>query len=360
MSKREFAASILGSRITGRLWSSSRGASAGLRILAYHRVLDGDPRSFPFDEELISADPDTFHRQMLFVSRNFDVITFGDLRRCELEGRPWPRRALIITFDDGYKDNYVHAFPVLKQLGLSATIFLTTGHIGRSKLFWWDRIAYCFKHTKRQQVSLAAVSPEPFPLRTAAERAKALRTVLYWIKEVSEGYRRDFLEGLSRELDVAPPGELAEGMHMTWDDVRQMHAAGIEFGSHTVTHPILANVTQAQLHHEISSSKKCIEEKIGRPVLSFAYPAGRRFRFNAAVRQAVSECGFHYAVAYDEGLAEEGSVDRYALPRIHVERGQSLSLFRANLMFPGLMLGSAGRAHAPSEPPPAEARPACM
>jgi peptidoglycan/xylan/chitin deacetylase (PgdA/CDA1 family) len=173
--------------------------------------------------------------------------------------------------------------------------------------------------------------------------------VLYWLKRVSEATRRDFLEGLSRRLDVAPPGSLVEGMQVTWDEVRQMHAAGIEFGSHTATHPILSNVNEAQLHHEVSSSKKSIEENIGEAVLSFAYPAGRRSRFNDAARQVVAQCGYRYAVAYDEGLVTEARFDRYALPRIHVEREQSLSLFRANLMFPNLMLGSDARALAPAK-----------
>lgn len=359
MSKRELAASILGSSITGRIWSS-RVSAGNLRILAYHRVLDDNPQSFPFDEELISADRETFYQQMRFVSRNFDVISFRDLYECELAGRAWPRRALIVTFDDGYKDNYNHAFPVIKQLGLTATIFLTTGHIGQSKSFWWDQIAYCFKHTKRREIALPEVSPQPFRLTSESERAKAIQSVLYWIKEIAEQSKREFLESLSLNLDVAPPQSLVEGMHMTWDDVRQMYAAGIEFGSHTVTHPILSNVSEAQLLDEVSLSKKIIEENIGEAILSFAYPAGRKSRFTDGARRIVAQCGFQYAVAYEEGLVTQDKFDRYALPRIHVEKEQSLSLFRANLMFPNLMLGGSGPAPARRESQSPQATSASM
>jgi peptidoglycan/xylan/chitin deacetylase (PgdA/CDA1 family) len=340
MSKRELAARFLGNRLTGLAWRSPGTGARALRILAYHRVLDDDPASFDFDEEVISATTESFYDQMRFARSNFDVISFEELRRIEMEGRRVPARALIITFDDGYRDNYTNAFPVLKEMRLTATIFLATAHIGERKLFWWDAISYAAKHTPRGEALLPEISAAPFALRTPAERRALADEILRWIKQVPESMKREFLEKLAARLEVDLSGWLAEGMHLTWEEVNLMSRHGIEFGSHTVTHPILANVDEAQLEREIVESKQTIERKIGKPITAFAYPVGGRSRFNSLAQQAVARAGFSYAASYENGVAATGDFDRYAMPRIHVERGQSLSLFRANLMFPQLMLRS--------------------
>src|ERR1051325_10779957 len=112
MSKRELAARVLNNAATRSVWRATGLSRSGLRILAYHRVWDEPSASFPFDEGVISATSEAFYRQMKFVSRNFNVVSFADLDHCEREGRCWPERALLITFDDGYRDNYTNAFPI--------------------------------------------------------------------------------------------------------------------------------------------------------------------------------------------------------------------------------------------------------
>src|SRR5262245_15695018 len=108
MSKRELAASLLDNRLVRSFWHATGHFQKGLRILAYHRVLDDKAESFAFDEAVISADSEAFYQQMKFVSRHFDVVSFADLYQCEKAGRRWPDRALVVTFDDGYRDNYTN------------------------------------------------------------------------------------------------------------------------------------------------------------------------------------------------------------------------------------------------------------
>jgi peptidoglycan/xylan/chitin deacetylase (PgdA/CDA1 family) len=338
MSKRELAAAFLGNRFTP-YWRFSSGArTKGLRILAYHRVLDDDPRAFPFDEELISATTEMFYRQMKFVQRHFEVISFRELAERERADRPWPERALIITFDDGYRDNYTNAWPILREVGLTATIFLTTGHIGSTELFWWDAVAYCLKRIKQTSITLSDFISEPMALASADDRRRAKDRILAWLKQIPEERRRDFVGQLVAKLDAPLPEGAAEALPLAWKEVRQMAASGIEFGSHSVTHPILTQVSQTQLKAEAVVSKQTIEQELGQEVLAFAYPAGRRDRFNQTVRAMIAQSGYRYALSYDEGMALEAHTDRFALPRIHSERDLSLNLFRANLLFPQLML----------------------
>jgi peptidoglycan/xylan/chitin deacetylase (PgdA/CDA1 family) len=337
MGKREQVATILGNTLAHRVWDSSGAGAKSLHILAYHRVLDDDHATFAFDEAVISATTHIFRQQMKFVSRNFNVISFNQLARLERERRAWPERALIITFDDGYRDNYLNAFPVLREMGLSAAIFLAVAHINEAKLFWWDFIAYCFKQTPLTSVTLPLFEPDPLSLADAGARRKATDRVLDWIKEVPENTKREFIAALADKLEVRVPDNLAAGMHLGWDEVREMLAGGIEFGSHTMTHPILSNVHRAQLAEEVSESKRIMEQELGSEVLAFSYPVGGRTSFNDVVKTEVKKCGYSYAVSYREGVAKKGC-DPLALPRIHIETSHSLNLFRANLMYPKIML----------------------
>lgn len=338
MTKRDLAASILGNELMRGFSNIGPGE---LRILAWHRICDDDPRHFPFDEGLISATPEFFRRQMQFVSRHFNVISFHDLDRALRDLQPLPPRALIITFDDGYRDNYTTAFPILREFRLPATIFLATGHIGQVKLFWWDQIAYLIKRTERETIHIPELSETPVSLAGLPARHRAIERILAWLKQAPDEVRTGLVDGLSSRLDVEMPAGLAEGMHMSWEEVKEMAARGIEFGSHSVTHPILARISEEQLTRELVESKREIEQRLGGEVVAFAYPAGRRSRINPAVCQAVARHGYRYAVAFDEGIITDLDKDRFTLPRIHVERDHSMSLFRANLRFPRLMFREA-------------------
>ena len=339
MRKREIAAKVMDNRVIRRLWLASGRYKKGLRILAYHRILDDKANCFPFDKDVISASSEDFYQQMKFVSSHFDVISFADLHECEQQNRNWPDRALIVTFDDGYRDNYTNAFPILKAFNIPATIFLVTGHIGQTKLFWWDAVAFCVKHTKLAAKDFSEISEQTLQLTGQREKELAIERILGWIKQVPDEVSRQFVARLPEELEVEMPESVSVGMHLSWDEVKEMAENKIEFGSHTVTHPILANVCEEQLERELFESKKTIEQNLNKEVLSLAYPVGRKTKFNTLTQQVAAKHGFRYAVSYEEGIVLQTGYDRFAMPRVHVETEYSRSLFRANIMFPQLILG---------------------
>lgn len=339
MSKRELAATVLSSPLVQPLGRLAPGS--GLRILAYHRVLDDDPATFLFDEEVISATRDEFRRQLDFARRHFDVLSFADLRNFEKEGRPWPRRAAIITFDDGYADNYTHAFPLLKEAGLPAIIFLVTSRQESPGLFWWDLIAYCVKTSPLAQVTLTEISDQAMPLNgdtNDASRRECINRILAWVKSVPEVTKISFLEQLPSRLQVSAPADDARATQLSWAQVREMADGKIEFGGHTVTHPLLTNIEPAQLESEIVGSKRAIEAHLGREAFVFSYPNGC---FNEHVVKTVSS-SYQFATAYNEGLADRES-GCHTLPRIAVEHNYSFALFQANMLFPSIMLQESDR-----------------
>jgi peptidoglycan/xylan/chitin deacetylase (PgdA/CDA1 family) len=333
VSKRELVAALLGHGFTQPFWRLAP-RSGCLRILAYHRVWDEPPETFAFDEELISANSEEFHRQMSWIKRDFEVLSFADLHICAQENRSWPRRALIVTFDDGYADNYTHAFPILKELNLPATIFLSTGYLHAPRLFWWDLIAYCVKQTSLAKVKLPAISPQALSFESKRARRLTINKILLWIKSVPDDVKNAFLDDLPTVLEVTLPSDIASATQLNWEQVREMAQNRIEFGGHSVTHPILSNIDSTQLEREIAGCKHDIETHLEREVLVFSYPNGQS---SPTVHDAVQRAGYRFSTAYHAGVAHP-SLGNYGLPRIAVETEFSFSIFQANLLFPSIML----------------------
>ena len=323
----------MGHGLTQPFWQLAPGNGC-LRILAYHRVWDEPPETFAFDEELISANSEDFHRQMSWIKKHFEILSFADLHACAQQNRPWPRRALLVTFDDGYADNYTHAFPILKELNLPATIFLSTGYIDKPRLFWWDLIAYCVKKTKLSKIKWPDISSHALSFENEKTRRVSIDKILLWIKSVADNEKNDFLEKLPHSLEVPLPADISGAMQLNWAQVREMAAQRIEFGGHSVTHPILSNIGAPQLEHEIAGCKRAIETQLEGEVLVFSYPNGQS---SPAVHDAVQRAGYAYSTAYYAGVAHP-SLGRYGLPRIAVETEFSFAIFQANLLFPGIML----------------------
>ena len=314
-------------------WYKKRSAKSELlTLLAYHRVCDFDPTGYLFDEGISSASPEEFDRQMRFVKQNFDVMSFKDLKECLGQGS-LPRRPLIVTFDDGYRDNYQYAYPVLRRHNLSATICLTTGYIGLSEPFWWEKVAYWIKTCSGKQLSLGTQSMRTFPLNT--DRRKVIRVVQRMLKSADEIGHQQLMAQLLEQA-----GSLVDGSQpvavLSWNEVREMLAGGIEFGSHSVSHLNLAAVTPTRLREEIFASKACLEKELNTPVLSIAYPIGDRATYNAAVQDMARQAGYGFGISYVQGVNALASFDRYEIKRVHVDRDTDMSLFRTMLTFPGI------------------------
>ena len=122
-----------------------------LTVLNYHRI-DELQNNLDNFQPNISATPTSFDQQMSYLSRWFTVVSLQDVTNWVLQNKPLPRYAALITFDDGYLDNYTNAFPILKKYNFPAVIYLTSGHIGSNRPFYWDLVAYCFYHTERNKI----------------------------------------------------------------------------------------------------------------------------------------------------------------------------------------------------------------
>lgn len=261
-------------------------------ILAFHRVNDDDD---PFMPALPTG---LFAARMEHIARYYDVLPVDELVDRLHAGR-LPRKALALTFDDGYRDNLTHAAPVLARYGLPATVFLTTGLIGTQSVAWFDRLALALKATTRRELSLEG--RPALPLRSTAERLQALQSALRHLKRRSDAERRAGVERIVTDLDGRGL-ELPKHLMLTWDEAAALRGLGISIGAHTVTHPILSRLSPEEAWYEINGSKEAIERGLGLTPRAFAYPNGGREDCSETVVGLVARAGFSCAVTTQRGL----------------------------------------------------------
>lgn len=304
------AARTLSAAMLGPLFRRM-GTWRGVLVLNHHRI--GDPAGSPFDHSLWSATAEGFEEQVRFLAREADVILPSELENAIANSRG---RHVMLTFDDGYRDNHDVAYPILREHGVRACFFLATGFLDSPRAAWWDEIAWMLRR---------------------AERPGAVREQTEHYKTLSAEEAERMLDELAEETGSGrcDPAEAAEEW-MTWDMVREMSAAGMEIGGHTVTHPVLSRVPQERQHEEIAGCRTRIEAELGRPMHAFSYPNGTTWSFDAHTRTCLAEEGVQLAFSFYGGYLRPGRLDRYDVPRAGIYGDWGRTEFVAATVLPQL------------------------
>jgi peptidoglycan/xylan/chitin deacetylase (PgdA/CDA1 family) len=286
--------------------SSRRLSGRRLFILMYHRV---DRRIPPLFETAVS--PDVFEKQVAYLKKHFEIVALGSLG----ERRPTGKHGkdlVALTFDDGYRDNYLHAFPVLREYGVPATVFLATGYIDTGCLLWYDRLAWILSNAASVP-DRRALSDHGIPGEWLAPvqgcfvgkpetRRSGLRGFAETIKSVSPRSRDDLLDRLAKACGVRRwPGK-EDRVMLAWEEVKEMSRFNISFGAHTVSHALLSALPEDEARMEIAGSRRAIEEKIQKRVNTFAYPYGKPGDYRAdRILGILREEGLEYACSTTRG-----------------------------------------------------------
>jgi peptidoglycan/xylan/chitin deacetylase (PgdA/CDA1 family) len=310
-----------------------------LRILAYHRVMPvPDPDQYEFDMELISTTPEEFREQMLLIKERYRPMRLTDVAAAIHAGDALPPDAVVITFDDGYDDNYRIVYPILKELGVPATFFISTGHIDSGRPYAYDWLVHMILLAKTDRLTLPELGMDvPMPA-TRAERRELAGNVLDHMKEISAIEQAAMIRRLEREWqmpsDHAYP---ADCRPMNWDQLREMRAAGLEIGSHGVNHWMLSKLPRAELEREVFDSRNALLRELGPMSLLMSYPVGSNRAFDQQVIEVTRDAGFDLACSYISGTNLQPAANRYSLYRIAVERYYGKAWFAALLTLPGLI-----------------------
>jgi peptidoglycan/xylan/chitin deacetylase (PgdA/CDA1 family) len=289
----------------------------------------------------------TFASLLQFVRQQFRVVSLSDI-----DTGAFSRRCAF-TFDDGWRDNYAIALPLLRKYNIPATIFLVAGFIGGEDGFWVERLVAVWRDPALRQRAksilasrlngesaaakasgMAAALPGGMTMVARADFAATeapslsspsgslpengvaadLEKLIDHLKRMPSSRRAELLDGVLPSN--AHNGSSMDRL-MSWDEVTQMSDAGVTFGAHTMTHPLLPYEDEATAEREIRDARLILEEKLHKPVRAFAYPNGE---WTLAVRDLVSTSGYEWAFTTKHGWYRYGD-DRYTIPRVLLHEG---------------------------------------
>ncbi len=284
-----------------------------IAILMYHRI---GPRNDRWSLESISLNK--FKQQIEYFCKKREILSLEELIKYIKDRKSLPRKAIAVTFDDGYKDNYLFAYPILKKYKVPATFFLTSGHISSDKLFWWDIIGYIIQNTNIEKLNLLEFGF--MSLKSFNDKNYAQNRIIEKLKTYSDTRRMSIIEELMKILNIRIPRGLGQKLILTWDEVKEMHIDGITFGGHTINHTILTNIPLKQAEYEIIESKKDIEKILNKEITAFSYPNGS---YNNELINTVKKAGFACAVSVLPSRLIKPQDNIYSLKRISLSNDES-------------------------------------
>jgi peptidoglycan/xylan/chitin deacetylase (PgdA/CDA1 family) len=278
-------------------------------ILMYHR--------FSRQEDPTTTSARAFRGHLRYLTAHYRLVPLSKIADYLTSGEPLPPGLAAITIDDGYQDSYEIAFPLLQRYQVPATLFPVTDFIDQRAWLWTDKLKFILPRTTHRWVEVS-LQDNLSRIELSDDRSKQLAAthINSLLKAQSDTCKERALCELSTMLGVALPEAPPEEFHpLTWDQVRELDGAGVEIGSHTVTHPILTRTEPLRIHAELSQSKARLESELNRKVDLFCYPNGN---YDEQVVRETERVGYRCAVTTDFGL-NDPSISPLMLKRIPAE-----------------------------------------
>jgi peptidoglycan/xylan/chitin deacetylase (PgdA/CDA1 family) len=297
-------------------------------ILAYHRVFS--PKT---DPQLLCVWQKNFEEHLKVIRKNYNPISLSDLYDCRTRKRI-PDKSVIITFDDGYKDNLMHACPLLEHYQIPATVFVTTGFIGSKRELWWDDLERLILVSDEMPKELAVTIGSKryswkIPPQSASilmhrawnvsekiipsERFTVYKDLHALLRPLNTFEQDEILYDISKQVGVLREGRDDYLICDSQEIIKLARSAYVAVGSHTVTHPVLSGVSRDVLFNELIMSKRMLEDFIQKPVTCFSYPFGSLCDIGHSWK-VVKNVGYCCAVANYHDVVTRWS-NRFLLPR---------------------------------------------
>ena len=298
--------------------------SGGLRVLVYHRI--DDPLAEPdLDPGLISATPQEFRSQMQLLAERYNVVSIHTVLAAQRGETSLPAGAVLITFDDGYRDFAEHAWPVLREFNLPAVLFVPTAFPDQpgGAGFWWDRLHAGLRRTGDSVVSLPSLGE--FNLTEPSGRREAFRACIHHAKSLPHAEAMDWVASVMEKLGTVPPLPGVIG----WDQLRELAEQGLDVCAHSHEHALSTRLTEAELRADLRTCQERLTSELGESVGSrvLCWPANAT---NPQARNVARQLGFEMAFGGRRGVSRipsETPLDVMRVPVLRYDR----ALFRAQL-----------------------------
>ena len=283
--------------------ASGIGKQKKLFILIYHRVLDQADFMRPGE-----VDKRTFTWHMQLLAKHFNVLSLEDaLQRMQTD--LLPPRAVCITFDDGYADNYKNALPILQQFNLTATFFIASGFLDGGRM-WNDTVIEAVRNLKTPTLDLNEIGLGQFQTSNENQKCQAANDIIQKIKHLSFDERSRYVEYIAKQSQNLP-----NDLMMTSEQIKKLHQSGMEIGGHTVNHPILAKLDDETAKWEVVENKRFLEQLLNVELKLFAYPNGKpTVDYSKQHTEIMRQIGFRAAVSTRWGVYTK-SCETMELPR---------------------------------------------
>jgi peptidoglycan/xylan/chitin deacetylase (PgdA/CDA1 family) len=319
-------------------------------ILMYHRILPDTLARHRLLQPGMYVTASAFERQVRFLRSHFDVLPFGELLQIwRREPLPPDRRFCVLTFDDGWADNYANAYPILRQYRLPATIFLPTAYIGSRRWFWTDVMALlltlwddgALSPDARREVFATLAGCEHLrelllptgPQRDRAWQVTRLEAAIASLKQWPTVRAEALVDRLRQASRFSLPDDR---MFLDWTEIEEMSQRGISFGSHTNSHRILPGLPQREVQEELQASIHTLKAHTVNWIPVLCYPNGAH---DHSLRELARAHGYEAAVGVASGLEGPLPRDRFNLRRIGVHEDVSGTLAQFAFLLLGLPRG---------------------
>jgi peptidoglycan/xylan/chitin deacetylase (PgdA/CDA1 family) len=304
-----------------RWWISRSGA---LVVLTFHRVLLDGEMSTTFSLPGMVVRQSTFESLLNYLSAHFEIVSLDDVT----PSKPFDKNRLrfVITFDDGWSDNFKVAYPIARTYRAPITIFLCSAMMGSNSPFWPEKVAEILRKTDglpelKAAVSRVAVELIPgFTKQIANGSGSYTETIIEGLKFLRTENRDQFIDRIGNIVAAVPVMVVKDPLNalMSWSEVAVLFRQGVTFGSHTRTHQILTTLESSEVTEEVMGSRRDIEHRLVKRCRAFAYPNGS---YSLTVKRAVKEAGYDFAFTTEPGSWTENS-DQHVLPRLNMWEGK--------------------------------------
>jgi peptidoglycan/xylan/chitin deacetylase (PgdA/CDA1 family) len=315
-------------------------------ILTYHRVVPPDELADHWIQPGMYVVTDVFERHMAFLREQFCVISMLELvERWNHSDWDQEARYCVVTFDDGWLDNYRYAYPILRKFQIPATIFVPTDFVGTDEWFWPEKVAYCVEGITcgRETCGKGAailkkyvdIEEEATWLACGSENAgrDLADQVIERCKDLGQEMISELIDTVCHELAISPSRERCI---MNWNEVVQMAEGGVSFGSHSRSHRILTQLSLEDVREELKGSQQVLKSRVGNYVPVFCYPNGNT---DPQIEALVKDCGYSAAVGVRPGLEGKRPGSLFNLRRIgiHNDIAATVPLYSMRLCAPSIV-----------------------
>jgi len=306
-----------------------------LRVLTYHRIVD--PATSPdLLPGLASAAPVEFARQVDFLARRYRPVSAAQVLDAKCRGVALPERAVLVTFDDAYRDFRTVAWPILRARAVPALLFVPTAFPDHpERRFWWDRLYRC---VTRCQAAVAASPIGALPLRSPADRRRSWGRFAAHVQSLPHDEAMAFVDELcvclgeatggAENAGAAAAGQEPRGEVLGWQELRQLAREGVTPAPHSRWHPLLTRCSDGRIRDEVRGARADMQEALGEAPPVFSYPGGAH---DARVRRILAQEGFELAVTQEDGANDLRTADPLRLRRTDITRRTTLPILRLRL-----------------------------